>query len=337
MRSTSPQKFWHDRDPGDGCCAHRSARWLRLARSARILSWLTLGWLGIEAGVGIGAAIIAGSVALLGFGLDSGIEALASIIVIWRFNGSRLLGGLSERRAQQLVAISFYLLGPYIAVEGILGLVGRDKAETSWVGIALTAGTFLLEPPPGFAKRRLGCQLGSSATAGEGMQNLLCAWLAGAVFVGLVANTVLGWWWLDGTVALLIAAWAVREGWKTWSGAACSCTCGDPMVITNGASTAAPSCERPAAASRLPGHESPAPATPRAAAMVPRWLDAAVQDRALVICALSALARASASMSVLASRPHATPCGATRRADSSTSSPPPEPRSRTVSPGLANA
>jgi divalent metal cation (Fe/Co/Zn/Cd) transporter len=131
----------------------------------------------------------------------------------------------------------------YIAVEGILGLASGDKPETSWVGIALTAGTFVLEPPLGFAKRRLGRQLGSNATAGEGMQNLLCGWLAGAVFVGLVANTVVGWWWLDGVVALAIAAWAVPEGWHTWSGTAGSCTCADPTVVRKGASVAAPSCQ----------------------------------------------------------------------------------------------
>lgn len=87
-----------------------TAEWLRLARLARVLSWLTLGWLGVEAGVAIAAALIAGSVALLGFGLDSGIEALASIIIIWRFTGTRLTGAGAERRAQQLVAVSFYLL-----------------------------------------------------------------------------------------------------------------------------------------------------------------------------------------------------------------------------------
>jgi len=169
-----------------------SGQWLRLARRARQLSWLTLGWLGIEAAAGVIAALLAGSVALLGFGLDSGIEALASIIVIWRFTGSRLAGPLSERRAQKLVAVSFWLLAPYIAVEGIQGLVTGSRPETSWAGIVLTAGTFLLEPPLGIAKRRLGQRLGSAATAGEGTQNLLCACLAGAVFLGLVANTALG-------------------------------------------------------------------------------------------------------------------------------------------------
>ena len=202
-----------------------TAEWLRLARLARMLSWLTLGWLGIEAGVAVAAAVIAGSVALLGFGLDSGIEALASVIVIWRFTGTRLASPAAERRAQQLVAVSFYLLAPYIAVEAIRALAGAGRAETSITGIVLTAGTAVLEPVLGLAKRRLGARLGSAATAGEGTQNLLCAYLAAAVLAGLLANTLLGVWWLDGAVALAIAAWAVAEGRRAWAGRCCACAC----------------------------------------------------------------------------------------------------------------
>ena len=201
-----------------------SPRWLCLARLARLLSWLTLGWLGIEAGVAIGAAVAAGSVALLGFGLDSGIEALASIIVIWRFTGSRLTGGTAERRAQQLVAVSFYLLAPYIAAEAIWGLAHADRPESSVVGLVLTAGTAILEPGLGLAKRRIGTRLGSAATAGEGTQNLLCAYLAMAVFAGLLANTLFNAWWLDGAVALAIAGWAVVEGRRAWAGQGCTCS-----------------------------------------------------------------------------------------------------------------
>jgi divalent metal cation (Fe/Co/Zn/Cd) transporter len=197
--------------------------WLRLARLARMLSWLTLGWLGVEAGVAIAAAVIAGSVALLGFGLDSGIEALASIIVIWRFTGTRLTGASAERRAQQLVAVSFYLLAPYIAAEAIWGLINGDRAETSIAGLVLTAGTAIFEPALGVAKRRIGARLGSAATAGEGTQNLLCAYLAIAVFIGLAANTLFGAWWLDGAVALGIAGWAVIEGRRAWAGQSCAC------------------------------------------------------------------------------------------------------------------
>ena len=198
-----------------------SADWLRLAQLARLLSWLTLAWMGIEGAVAIGAAVVAGSLALLGFGLDSGIEAMASVIVIWRFTGSRLASATSERRAQQLVAVSFFLLAPYIAAEAIRALVAGDRAETSIVGLVLTAGTAIFEPALGVAKRRIGARLGSSATAGEGTQNLLCAYLATAVFAGLAANTLLGAWWLDSVVALGIAGWAVAEGRRAWAGRAC--------------------------------------------------------------------------------------------------------------------
>ena len=202
------------------------ADWLRLARLARALSWLTLAWMGIEGGVAIAAAVVAGSVALLGFGLDSGIEAIASIIVIWRFTGTRLTSPTAERRAQKMVAAGFFLLAPYIAAESIRALATGDRAETSIAGLVLTAGTALFEPALGLAKRRIGARLGSAATAGEGTQNLLCAYLAIAVFVGLAANTLLGAWWLDGTVALGIAAWAVIEGRRAWAGTTCGCaTC----------------------------------------------------------------------------------------------------------------
>ena len=202
-----------------------SADWLRLARLARLLSWLTLAWMGIEGGVAIAAAVVAGSVALLGFGLDSGIEAMASVIVIWRFTGTRLASPTSERRAQQLVAVSFFLLAPYIAAEAIHALVAGDRAETSVVGLVLTAGTALFEPGLGVAKRRIGVRLESPATAGEGTQNLLCAYLAMAVFAGLAANTLWAAWWLDDVVALGIAVWAVVEGRRAWAGKSCSCAC----------------------------------------------------------------------------------------------------------------
>ena len=203
--------------------APESSEWLRLARLARFLSWLTLAWMAVEGGVAIGAAIASGSVALLGFGLDSGIEAIASIIVIWRFTGTRLASPTSERRAQQLVAVSLYLLAPYIAAEAIRTLAGSDRAGTGIVGLVLTAGTAVLEPGLGVTNRRIGERLGSSATTGEGVQNLLCAYLAMAVFAGLAANTLFGAWWLDGIVALAIAAWAIIEGRRAWSGRSCRC------------------------------------------------------------------------------------------------------------------
>jgi divalent metal cation (Fe/Co/Zn/Cd) transporter len=188
-----------------------------------MLSWISLGWLGIEGGVAILAASLAGSVALLGFGIDSAIEALASVIVIWRFTRSRTLSPASERTAQRAVAVSFYLLAPYIAAESLRTLMLDRHAETSWLGVALAATALAWCPGLGVMKNRLGARLGSAATTGEGRQNLLCAYLAVAVLVGLLANAWFGIWWLDPAVGLLIAALAVREGREAWRGETCSC------------------------------------------------------------------------------------------------------------------
>jgi divalent metal cation (Fe/Co/Zn/Cd) transporter len=133
-----------------------SPSWLRLARLAKLLSSLTLVWLGIEGAIGVVAGIVAGSIALVAFGLDSAIEGLASVIVIWRFTGSRTVSADAERRAQRWVAISFFLLAPYVAVEAIETLIEGAAAETSWLGIGLTAGTLVICPPasPAAHKRR---------------------------------------------------------------------------------------------------------------------------------------------------------------------------------------
>ena len=208
-----------------------SQEWLRLARLAKRLAWASLAWLTVEGTVGVVAGFVAGSIALVGFGLDSAIEGLASVIVVWRFTGSRTLSDRSERRAQRWVAISFFLLAPYVAFESLHALIGEHHAETSIVGIVLTAGTLAICPGLGIAKQRIGERLGSLATKGEGKQNLLCAGLAAGVLVGLVANTTLGVWWLDPTVGLVIAVACVLAGRQTWRGDACACTeCAVPAV-----------------------------------------------------------------------------------------------------------
>jgi divalent metal cation (Fe/Co/Zn/Cd) transporter len=204
----------------------RSDEWLRAARLTKLLSWLSLFWLGIEGVVAIVAGVMAGSVALIAFGLDSAVEGVASVVIIWRFSGSRLFSERAERRAQFLVAIQFFVLVPFIAFEGIEKLATGGEIETSWLGIGLTIATLAICQPLGLAKRRLGAKLGSSATVGEGTQNLLCAYLAIAVLVGLLANTLFGIWWLDPIVALGIAAVAFQEGRKALRGDNCGCaTC----------------------------------------------------------------------------------------------------------------
>jgi divalent metal cation (Fe/Co/Zn/Cd) transporter len=199
----------------------KDPEWLQAARRARLLSWASLAWMTVEGAVGIVVALVAGSVALLGFGLDSAIEGLASVIVIWRFTGSRQLAETSEARAQKAVAISFFLLAPFVAQEAIRTLAGARHPETSWIGIGLSIGSIVIMPLLGRAKQRLGQQLGSAATAGEGGQNLLCAYMAAGVLAGLAANAAFGWWWLDPVVALGIAALAVHEGVEAWRGDAC--------------------------------------------------------------------------------------------------------------------
>src|SRR4051812_44699013 len=196
---------------------------MRAARRARLLSWLSLGWMTAEGVLGILAGAAAGSIALVGWGLGSAIEGLAAVIVIWRFTGSRTHSETSERRAQLAVAISFFLLAPYIAVEAIRSLAGGAHPDTSVLGIAVTAPSVAIMPALGGAQRRLGEQLGSGATAGEGTQNLLCAAQGAAVLVGLAANATVGAWWLDPVIALGIAAIAVKEGREAWRGEGCAC------------------------------------------------------------------------------------------------------------------
>ena len=129
----------------------------------------------------------------------------------------------AEERARKAVAVSFFLLAPYIAQDAIRALVAGDHPATSWVGIGLSVSSIIVMPLLGRAKQRVGERLGSGATAGEGAQNLLCAYMAAGVVVGLGANAMFGWWWLDPVIALVIAAVAVGEGREAWSGEGCAC------------------------------------------------------------------------------------------------------------------
>lgn len=174
-----------------------------------------------EGVIAVAAGIAAGSIALIGFGLDSAIEGVASVIIIWRFWGARALSEKAERRAQKLVAIQFFILAPYVAIESVRALATGHEAETSWLGIGLTIASAALMPAFGFAKQRVGEMLGSAATKAEGMQNLLCAYLSLAVLAGLLGNTLFGAWWLDPLAGLVIAYVAVREGRESWEGEEC--------------------------------------------------------------------------------------------------------------------
>ena len=193
----------------------------RLVQYAKLLAWSSFVWITAEGAIAVVAGILANSVALIGFGIDSAIEGVASVIIIWRFWDHRALSEDAERRAQKLVAVSFFLLAPYVAVEAIRALATGSEPETTWLGIALTLASAIVMPFFGVAKKRVGAKLGSAATAGEGTQNLVCAYLAVGVLAGLLANTFLGWWWLDPVIALGIAALALHEGREAWEGEEC--------------------------------------------------------------------------------------------------------------------
>jgi divalent metal cation (Fe/Co/Zn/Cd) transporter len=202
--------------------ASRDERWLRYIRYARWLAWASLAWMTAEGAVGLVAGITSGSIALTGWALGSVVEGLASIIVIWRFTGPRTMSESAERRAQRGVAISFWLLAPYIGIQAVRDLATHHPAGALALGIAVTASSVVIMPALGITKQCLGRRLGSGATAGEGIQNLMCAAQAAAVLLGLAVVAI--WpagWPIDPVIALGIAAWSAWEGRQAWRGDAC--------------------------------------------------------------------------------------------------------------------
>jgi len=197
----------------------------RLERRARLLAWVGIGWHVVEALIAVIAGVVAGSIALVGFGADSMIEAIAGFVVIWLFTGSRLGSSHAERRAQQMIAISFYILAAYVGVEATRALINASHPQTSWVGIALAAFTAVTMPLLARAKRNVGTQLSSAAAVKEASQTSLCAYLSVALLIGLGANAVFGWWWADPLAALAIAAVALKEGRESWRGEGCADGC----------------------------------------------------------------------------------------------------------------
>jgi divalent metal cation (Fe/Co/Zn/Cd) transporter len=195
----------------------------RLVRQTRLVAWAGIAWHVVEFAVALVAGIVAGSIALVGFGIDSAIEAAAGLVVVWLFATPRAGLASAERRAQQLIAASFFLLAAYLAVEATRSLVTGSQPDASWVGIGLAAVTAPTMPLLARVKTRLGRQLGSQATVSEGAQTMLCAYLSVALLVGLGANALLGWWWADPLTGLVVAAVALREGRSGWCGDACGC------------------------------------------------------------------------------------------------------------------
>ena len=192
--------------------------------------WLTaatIGWNGVEGVVAIAAGLAAGSVSLIGFGLDSGIEVSAALILAWRLAQERRTGCKldADRRAQRLIAISFAVLAVYVGVESARDLALADRPEASLVGIVMAALSLVTMPLLARAKLRLAPMMGSRAVQAEAKQTILCALMSGALVVGLSANALLKWWWADPVAGLFIAAAAAYETVNTWRAESLEDTC----------------------------------------------------------------------------------------------------------------
>ena len=213
----------------------RDDEWLRLARRARALSWASLAWMTVEGVVGLIAGVDANALSVIVWGASSFVEGLASMIVIWRFSGSRMLSQHSERTAQRLVASSFLLLIPFFVYEAVHRMLVGSHPSTSVLGIAVTGSAIVLMPALGWAKLRLGERLGSGATAGEGVQNLMCAAQAAAALIALLGAAA-GLGSIDPIAALVVAAIAAKESVDLWQakGDACCAPVGFSDLASEG-------------------------------------------------------------------------------------------------------
>lgn len=190
-----------------------------LQRRIRLLVAATIAYNVIEAAVALGAGAAASSAALVGFGLDSVIEVSSAAAIAWQFAAPD--PEAREKAALRFVAVCFFALAAYIAVESALALSGHGEARPSPVGIALAAVSLVVMPALSLAQRRAGRELGSRSAVADSRQTLLCAYLSAVLLAGLVLNAWLGWSWADPVAALVIAAAAVREGREAWRGEQC--------------------------------------------------------------------------------------------------------------------
>jgi divalent metal cation (Fe/Co/Zn/Cd) transporter len=208
-----------------------------LTRRVRYLVAATITYNVVEAVVAIAAGTVAGSTALIGFGLDSVIEVSSAAAVAWQFSArDHEVREAREKTALRVIAVSFFALAAYVTVESVRALLGGAAADHSTVGIVLAAVSLAVMPGLSYAQRRTGRALGSASAVADSKQTLLCTYLSAVLLVGLGLNSLFGWSWADPLAALVIAAVAVKEGREAWRGDACcavpvtagkSCDCCD--------------------------------------------------------------------------------------------------------------
>jgi divalent metal cation (Fe/Co/Zn/Cd) transporter len=206
----------------------------RLGRRAQWLAGASVAYNLIEAIIAVSAGLVAGSVALVGFGLDSVVEVSSGLIILWQFR--HRLPETRERQALRLLALSFFALAAYVTFESVRALVTGAQPDVSPVGIGLAVASLIVMPFLSWAQRRTGKSLGSNAVVADSTQTLLCTYLSAVLLVGLVLNATLGWTWADPIAGLIIAAVALREGVEAWRGKGCCApagtTCTDDCCST---------------------------------------------------------------------------------------------------------
>jgi divalent metal cation (Fe/Co/Zn/Cd) transporter len=195
-----------------------------LQRRIRLIVAATIGYNLIEAVVAIAAGAIASSAALIAFGLDSTIEVFSAAAVAWQF--TRRDPERWEKGTLRAIAIAFFALAAYVTITSLTALLTQAEVEHSSLGIAITAVSVIVMPFLSFAERRAGRELGSATAVADSKQTLICTYLSAAVLMGLVLNTLFGWWWADAIAGLVIAGFAVREGLEAWRGDACATSVG---------------------------------------------------------------------------------------------------------------
>ena len=214
---------------------------VRLGRRAQLLAGASVAYNVVEAVVAVAAGLAAGSVALVGFGLDSVVEVSSGLVILWQFRAR--LPESRERQALRLMALSFFALAAYVGVESLRALVSGQEPDASVVGIGLAIASLVVMPFLSWAQRRTGRALGSRAVVADSTQTLLCTYLSAVLLAGLLLNATLGWGWADPMAGLVIAAVAVREGAAAWRGEGCGC---GPVVPGAPAAHCADACCAPA-------------------------------------------------------------------------------------------
>lgn len=195
-----------------------------LERRIRWIVTATIAYNLIEAVVAILAGTVASSAALIGFGLDSTIEVLSAAAVAWQF--TRREPEKWEKATLRVIAVAFFALAAYVTVTSLLALLGHVNVEHSTLGMVIAALSVVIMPFLSLAERRAGRELGSATAVADSKQTLICTYLSAAVLIGLLLNSLFGWWWADSIAGLVIAGFAVREGIEAWRGDACATSVG---------------------------------------------------------------------------------------------------------------